>query len=57
MVYIYGIYIVYIIYVVKFENRGSKIAGVNSILITKSTNLQLFTLDNRMYIGNAVFIL
>ena len=28
----------------KFENRGTKIAGVNSILITKSINLQLFTL-------------
>ena len=28
----------------KFENRGSKIALVNSILITKSTNLLLFIL-------------
>ena len=28
----------------KFENRGTKIAWVNSILITKSINLQLFTL-------------
>ena len=27
----------------KFENRGIKIARVNSILITKSINLQLFT--------------
>ena len=27
----------------KFENRGIKIAQVNSILITKSINLQLFT--------------
>ena len=27
----------------KFENRGIKIARVNSILITKSMNLQLFT--------------
>ena len=26
----------------KFDNSGIKIAGVNSILITKSTNLQLF---------------
>ena len=57
MVYIYGIYIAYIIYVVKFENCGTKIDGVNSVFITKSTNLQLFTLDNRMYIGNAGFIL
>ena len=30
-------------YLIKFENRGIKIAGFNSILITKSTNLQLFT--------------
>ena len=28
----------------KFENRGIKIARVNSILITKSIDLQLFTL-------------
>ena len=28
----------------KFENRGTKIARVNSILITKSINLQLFSL-------------
>ena len=28
----------------KFENRGIKIARVNLILITKSINLQLFTL-------------
>ena len=28
----------------KFENRGIKIARVNSSLITKSINLQLFTL-------------
>ena len=28
----------------KFENRCIKIAGVNEILITKSINLQLFTL-------------
>ena len=28
----------------KFENRGIKIAQVKSILITKSINLQLFTL-------------
>ena len=28
----------------KFKNRGIKIARVNSILITKSINLQLFTL-------------
>ena len=28
----------------KFENRGIKIAWVNSILINKSINLQLFTL-------------
>ena len=28
----------------KFENRGIKITPVNSILITKSNNLQLFTL-------------
>ena len=28
----------------KFENRGIKIARVNSILTTKSINLQLFTL-------------
>ena len=28
----------------KFENRGIKIAWVNLILITKSINLQLFTL-------------
>ena len=28
----------------KFENRSIKIARVNSILITKSVNLQLFTL-------------
>ena len=28
----------------KFENRSNKIARINSILITKSTNLQLFTL-------------
>ena len=27
----------------KFENRGIKIARVNSILVTKSINLQLFT--------------
>ena len=27
----------------KFENRGFKISRVNSILITKSINLQLFT--------------
>ena len=27
-----------------FENRGFKIARVNTILITKSINLQLFTL-------------
>ena len=28
----------------KFENRGIKISLINSILITKSINLQLFTL-------------
>ena len=28
----------------KFENRGIKISRVNSILITKSINLQLFNL-------------
>ena len=28
----------------KFENSSIKIAGVNSILITKSIDLQLFTL-------------
>ena len=28
----------------KFEDRNIKIAGVNSILITKSINVQLFTL-------------
>ena len=28
----------------KIENRGIKIARVNSILITKSINLKLFTL-------------
>ena len=28
---------------IKFDNRGIKIARVNSILITKSINLQLFT--------------
>ena len=28
----------------KFENRGIKIARVNSILISKSTDLQLFKL-------------
>ena len=28
----------------KFENRGIKIAQVDSILITKLINLQLFTL-------------
>ena len=28
----------------KFENRGIKIARVNLILITKSSNFQLFTL-------------
>ena len=28
----------------KIENRGIKIARVNSILITKSINLELFTL-------------
>ena len=28
----------------KFENRGIKIAWVNSILIIKYNNLQLFTL-------------
>ena len=28
----------------KFENHGIKIAWVNTILITKSNNLQLFTL-------------
>ena len=28
----------------KFKNRGIKIALVNSIIITKSINLQLFTL-------------
>ena len=28
----------------KFENRGIKIGRVNSILITNSINLQLFTL-------------
>ena len=28
----------------KFQNRGIKIAWVNPILITKSINLQLFTL-------------
>ena len=27
----------------KFANRGNKITRVNSILITKSTNLELFT--------------
>ena len=27
----------------KFQSRGIKIAGVNSILIAKSVNLQLFT--------------
>ena len=29
---------------IKFENRGIKIARLNSILIAKSVNLQLFTL-------------
>ena len=33
----------------KFENRGIKIAQVNSILITKSINLQLFTLRARVW--------
>ena len=28
----------------KFENRGIKIAQVNSIIITKSRNLQVFTI-------------
>ena len=28
----------------KFENRGTKIARVNSVLISKSFNLQLFML-------------
>ena len=28
----------------KYENRVTKIARINSILITKSINLQLFTL-------------
>ena len=28
----------------KFDNRGIKIARVNSILVTKSTTFQLFTL-------------
>ena len=28
----------------KFKNRGIKIAGVNSILINKSIDLQFFTL-------------
>ena len=31
-------------YLRKFENRGIKIARGNSILITKSINLRLFTL-------------
>ena len=31
-------------YLSKFEYRGIKIVRVNSILITKSINLQLFTL-------------
>ena len=31
-------------YLRKFENRGIKIARVNSILITESINLQFFTL-------------
>ena len=30
-------------FISKFENRGIKIAQVNSIRITKSINLQLFT--------------
>ena len=31
-------------FLTKFENRGIKINRVNSILITESINLQLFTL-------------
>ena len=31
-------------FLIKFENRGIKIARVNSIFITKSINLKLFTL-------------
>ena len=31
-------------FLIKFENLGIKIARVNTILITKSLNLQLFTL-------------
>ena len=49
----------------KFENRGIKIAPVISILITKSINLQLFTLilygvgvryDRRRFSVNSPFI-
>ena len=31
-------------FLIKFENRGIKIGRVNSILITESLNLQLYTL-------------
>ena len=49
----------------KFENRGIKIARVNSILITKSINLQFFTLimygvgircDRRRFSVHSAFI-
>ena len=32
-----------LVFLGKFDNRGIKIAPVNSILITESINLQLFT--------------
>ena len=38
-------------FLIKFENRGIKIARVNSILITKFINLQLFTLRVRCDVG------
>ena len=38
----------------KFENRGIKIARVNSILITKSINLPLFTLILYGVVGGPV---
>ena len=44
----------------QFENRGMKIARVNSILITGSINLQLFTLIlygvGRPLWSNAIFL-
>ena len=36
----------------KFENRGIEIARVNSILIKKSINLQLFTLILYRVVGS-----